>query len=202
MSDFSNIDIGYLMPGDILVSTTNATVSNIIRIGTHSIVSHAMLYVGEGKIIEAVGEGVNVNLLRNNIEAHGYRNVTAYRYPSLSTDKARLIVTYALRQKGKGYDYSGLIGGAENSDALLMRSYPSVAIILVPLALGGQMAVRHFANSGTFQNENKYFCSELVFESYLKSGIILINDPPHMSYPQQIIDLSNKGTLSYLGNIN
>jgi uncharacterized protein YycO len=202
MNTFSKLDISYLMPADILVSTTNAVVSNIIRVGTHSVVSHAMLYIGEGNVIEAVGEGVNINLLKNNIDSHGYRNVAAFRYPSLSMDNAKLIVTFATNQKGKGYDYSGVIGGAENSDVFAARSNPSTALLVAPAFLVGQLVVHHFASGGSFNNKNKYFCSELVFESFQKSGINLINDAPYMSYPQQIIDLANKGTLSYLGNLN
>ncbi len=202
MGEFSKLDLSYLKQGDILVSTTNAIVSTIIRTGMHSIVSHAMLYIGDGLVIEAIGEGVKINSLQNNIETHGYKNVMAYRYPSLTSNKATLIVSFAKRQKGKGYDFTGLAGAAESMDSLRMRENPMYATMFAPVAYGGQMIVHHFAKQGTFDNNNKYYCSELVFDSYLKSGIILINDPPYMSYPQQIIDLGNKGTLNFLGNFD
>ncbi len=202
MGTFNKLDVAYLKPGDILVSTTSATESSIIRMGTHSVVSHAMLYIGEGKVIEAIGEGVKIRLIEENINSRGYKNVMAYRYPSLSSNKAELMVGYATRLKGKGYDFKALVGVAESSDALLMRANPYMAAVLNPIGYGGQMLVHHFAQKGSFNDVNKYFCSELVFESYQKSGVILMNQPPHMSYPQQIIDLGAKGSLNYLGNLN
>lgn len=204
MSTFSLLDIRYLKPADILVSTTNALVSTIIRTGTHSVVSHAMLYLGEGKVIEAVGEGVKISELQNNINSHGYKNVTAFRYPSLSSEKAAIVVAYALKKNGKKYDYRGLIGGAENSDPLYVRSNP-IALATNPMTMisfGEQMIVRHFAQKGTFNDPDKYFCSELVFEAYERSNVRLISDPAYMSYPQQVIDLGNRGILNYLGNLN
>lgn len=202
MGNFHLIDIEYLKKGDILVSTTNATVSSVIRVGTHSIVSHAMLYIGDGEVIEAVGEGVKINSLHNNIITHGYRNVMAYRLPSLTSERAISVVNYALSQKGKAYDFGGLVGAAENSDPVFMRSNPVSSYILHPFAFPAQMGVHLLGRTGAFQDANKYFCSELVFESFERSGINLLGHPAYQSYPQQIIDLGNRGVLIYLGNIN
>ena len=47
-----------LEAGDLIVSTTAARVSRGIRTATSSPVSHAMLYVGNGQVIEAIQEGV------------------------------------------------------------------------------------------------------------------------------------------------
>lgn len=47
-----------LRPADIIVSTTGAAVSGVIRVGTGSPVSHAALYAGNGEVIEAIGQGV------------------------------------------------------------------------------------------------------------------------------------------------
>ena len=202
MGNFHIIDIEYLKKGDILVSTTNATVSSVIRVGTHSVVSHAMLYIGDGEVIEAVGEGVKINNLRMNISSHGYLNVIAYRLPTLTSEKANTVVNYALMQTGKAYDFGGLVGAAENSDPVFMRSNPVSSMILHPFAYPAQMGVHLLGRTGAFQDENKYFCSELVFESYEKTGVNLLGHPAYQSYPQQVIDLGNRGVLIYLGNLN
>ena len=39
-------------------STTDATVSELIRWASSSVVSHAILYVGDGQVVEAVADGV------------------------------------------------------------------------------------------------------------------------------------------------
>ena len=53
-----SIGVDALQPADIIVSTARHAVSYAIRAGTLSAISHAMLYVGNGKVIEAVGSGV------------------------------------------------------------------------------------------------------------------------------------------------
>lgn len=52
-----------LRPADIIVSTTNAADSAVIRAGIGSSVSHSMVYVGGGFVIEAVERGVLKNQL-------------------------------------------------------------------------------------------------------------------------------------------
>jgi hypothetical protein len=48
-----------LVPGDIVVTTTDAVISRKIRAATLSKVSHAMLYVTHSSVIHAVTEGVH-----------------------------------------------------------------------------------------------------------------------------------------------
>lgn len=51
------IDVNALRPADIIVSTTNAAVSAVIRAGIGSSVSHSMIYIGGSTVIEAVERG-------------------------------------------------------------------------------------------------------------------------------------------------
>lgn len=52
------LSISALRPADIIVSTTDAAVSAMIRAGSGSSVSHSMLYIGGGAIVEAIDAGV------------------------------------------------------------------------------------------------------------------------------------------------
>src|SRR5688572_11877595 len=52
------ISVNALRPADIIVSTTNARISAVIRAGIGSSVSHSMLYVGGSHVVEAIGSGV------------------------------------------------------------------------------------------------------------------------------------------------
>ncbi len=48
-----------LKAGDIIVSTTDQNISKAIRLVTKSEVSHAILYIGDNKVIESIEEGVS-----------------------------------------------------------------------------------------------------------------------------------------------
>src|SRR5262245_45280827 len=52
------LSVNALRPADIICSTTDAAISAVIRAGIGSSVSHCMLFVGGGFVIEAIGEGV------------------------------------------------------------------------------------------------------------------------------------------------
>jgi hypothetical protein len=52
------INVNALRPADIIVSTTDAAVSAVIRTGIGSSVSHSMIYIGGSTVIEAVERGV------------------------------------------------------------------------------------------------------------------------------------------------
>jgi hypothetical protein len=52
------ISVNSLRPADIIVSTTNAGISAVIRAGIGSSVSHSIIYVGGSTVVEAVGAGV------------------------------------------------------------------------------------------------------------------------------------------------
>src|SRR5690349_23199833 len=82
-----------LEPADIIVSTTKAAISGVIRIGTTSVVSHAALFAGGGEMIEAIGEGV----VRRSIEAGLADDALAvvYRHPDMKPAIARKIVDWA-----------------------------------------------------------------------------------------------------------
>jgi hypothetical protein len=53
------VKISALARGDIILTTTTAKVSKAIRFGTKSDISHAMICVQHGSVIDATGEGVH-----------------------------------------------------------------------------------------------------------------------------------------------
>ena len=48
------ISTAALQEADIIVSTTNATISQAIRAASGSVVSHAMIYAGNDQLLERV----------------------------------------------------------------------------------------------------------------------------------------------------
>jgi hypothetical protein len=58
------IDYSKLRKGDILLTTSTARISKAIRKCTKSDISHAMLYVANGSVIDSTGEGVHARNLQ------------------------------------------------------------------------------------------------------------------------------------------
>ncbi|GAA5785138.1 papain-like cysteine protease family protein [Chitiniphilus shinanonensis] len=172
-----------LQAGDIIVSTARHVVSYGIRAGTLSAVSHAMLYVGDGKVIEAVGDGVREVPLSSAIG--GALLAVAYRDPRVDNDKAAALVAYARGRVGNPYNYAGVAftgyrilnpGGAALIDALAR---------VLGLEVGQAGAV---------------YCSELVYDAFQDAGIPLSGTRPADSRPSDIVDLF--GTrLGYVGHL-
>lgn len=52
------INIDVLRPGDIILTTSNEKVSSAVRKATSSDISHAMLYVAAGSVMDSTGAGV------------------------------------------------------------------------------------------------------------------------------------------------
>lgn len=78
---------------DIIVSTTGASLSKAIRTATQSEVSHALLYVGDGLIVEAIGSGVDVRPIGDAlIDAN---LAVAYRHSGMTPGKAMIVRDYA-----------------------------------------------------------------------------------------------------------
>ncbi len=50
------INTDELQLADIIVSTTNARISQMIRAASGSVVSHAMIYARNNQVIEAIGD--------------------------------------------------------------------------------------------------------------------------------------------------
>lgn len=103
-------------PADIIVSTTRAGVSGVIRVGTDSPASHAALFDGGGMVIEAIGEGV----VRRGLAVALADDVLAvvYRSPKITDGIASAIVAFAASQVGKSYD---VLGAVLSVDPILCR---------------------------------------------------------------------------------
>lgn len=165
-----------LQVGDIILSTTAAWISKAIRGATSAPVSHAMLYIGDELVVEAIGGGVQVRPL-----ADAVRDATvavAFRFPGLTEDQALRAKDFAGRQLGHSYDYWGVVRQ-------------------LPFRLAGQL-IR--VNLGTSDNDS-FFCSELILAAYEAAGIQLTNIRPDRSSPGDLAELRLNHTLDYVGHL-
>jgi cell wall-associated NlpC family hydrolase len=183
-----------LAPADIIVSTTNALISRGIRADTRSSISHVILYAGTGQVVEAVQAGVVARSLNEALK--GATVAVAYRYRGLTPRQACIAITYARTKVGLKYDVGGALGGGA-------RANPAVCVVALQPALGifGAFSACGAAANGKWQNPNRYYCSELVLESFQKAGIHIVPVSPSVSVPEDIVGAYNRGVLEYVGHL-
>ena len=175
-----SIDVAALEPGDIIVSTASHPVSYAIRARTISAVSHAMLYAGDGMVIESVGGGVHEVSIE---EAIGPAILAvAYRHPQVTGDVAANIVAFARAQVGKPYDYTGV------GYNVLVRPVRAVVDWI--------RAKLNIDQDG----DAAFYCAELVYAAYANAGVPLSAESADFSAPADITDLAG-GTLQYVGHL-
>jgi hypothetical protein len=147
-----------LAPGDILL-TSIATVNSFgIRLGTFSPVSHAVLYLGDGQIAEAVGTGVRARPLAEVVDEE--QMVVAFRVPGVDEEGAARLREWAMSQVGTRYNTVGVL---LNAPFVLNRR-----LCELPLVPRGE----HFCMSGMAMvqlgasRNDQFFCSQFVLEAY------------------------------------
>jgi V8-like Glu-specific endopeptidase/cell wall-associated NlpC family hydrolase len=178
-----SIGVSALQPGDIIVSTTRQFVSRAIRLGTLSVVSHTMLYAGDGKVIESIGSGVREVTLAAAIDDAIL--AVAYRHPSVDAAKAAQIVAYARTRIGNPYNYAGV-------------AYQGYRILNpLPAAVIDAISRRLHVEVG---QAGAVYCSELVLESYERAGVPLTSTRPGQSTPSQVVNIA-RSNMSYVGHL-
>ncbi len=174
-----SIPVSTLQKADLIVSTTDAAISVGIRLATLSSVSHARIYVGNGRCVDATGHGVRVRALEAAIRDDGDTLCVAYRKPGLSSTQAQAACDFALAQVGKPYDYAGV--GAQA---------PGVRGSLIGI-------IAQIAGQG----EDRFFCSELVFAAYAHAGAPLDSVSAGNSSPSMVPGLWRRSRLTYVGHL-
>lgn len=178
------IEPGALKLADIICTTGAAKISKAIRAATGSLVSHSMLYSGGGKVIESVGDGVREVPLDDALAQASLAMV--FRPNNLQEATAHAVVNFAREQvkAGKQYDIRGIVAQAGYQ--------------LDRIFFSEEQAAR--ANLW-LQNEDKYFCSELIAASFLKAGHPLTQSRPAAVSPQTLVALGGTDVLTYVGHL-
>jgi uncharacterized protein YycO len=200
-----NINIWSLKKGDIIVSAGNGTVSGLIQTATGSSVSHAILYVGDGNVIEALGDGV----MPINSWEEAKKDTTlaiALTYIGISNKQRDEVVENAKQFRGLPYDKTGAVGAgmykprgrAARAGIIVGGCIVSVITCGVGLSadIFGQAAVAK--NASNADKDNQFFCSELVARAYQLAGLPLTTSEPSFTNPREI-RMSSK--LNYLGHL-
>jgi hypothetical protein len=135
------INDSILSRGDILLTTSTAFESRTTRYWTKSDISHAMLYVGSGSVMDSTKEGVHAR----NIQKLSYEDacaIYALRLATpIATDRVSAVIEYVRSSTGTTYSVADAVrtisnpksdGGAKQfCSRLVARAFDSVGIRLV-----------------------------------------------------------------------
>jgi hypothetical protein len=102
-----SISIAALRVGDIVVSTTKATVSRVIRAATKSDVSHSMIYVGDQQVVHAVSKGVVLETLTTAL--YDAILAVAYRHKHMTHTQGLRVRDFVGNQIGREYSVAGAL---------------------------------------------------------------------------------------------
>lgn len=182
-----------LRPADIIVSTTDASVSAVIRAGTGSSVSHSMIYLGGSFVIEAVDEGVVRRPLAVALKEAAL--AIALRRRNLTDQQRRAVIEHATRFMFRPYDKVGAAGSGTSlgRGSLLAAFGCGITLGLCALGIAGMADNAKPANA-----DRAFFCSELVARVFELAGAPVLSGPPSYTTPRQI---RMADTLLYLGKL-
>lgn len=172
-----SIESSELRPGDIIVSTGRGFTSGTIRTGTGSDYSHAILYIGDGRVVEAISEGVVERELSLPL---GEATLAVALRRRFMTDQARqFVVTSAREQRGKPYDYVGAAGAGltHKRGMLVALMFPRASYTLYLAAKQNALAENR---------DKKFFCSELVARCYELAGLPISGEEPSFTTPRAV----------------
>ncbi|MEE4621646.1 YiiX/YebB-like N1pC/P60 family cysteine hydrolase [Pseudomonas alliivorans] len=133
------IDSSKLLKGDIILSTSVEFQSKIIKFFTKSDISHAMICVANGSVMDSTGEGVQAR----NIDKMFYDDscaIYAYRLKQqLSPEKIQGLIDYVRSENGAPYTLAGAVGavvlpaikgtGMQYCSRLVSRAYASQGVM-------------------------------------------------------------------------
>ena len=196
----TKVDISDLRKGDIIVSTTDAGISGVIRAGIGADFSHSMLYKGSSIVIEAIADGV---VERSWSDASKDATLAiALRRRNMSDSLRDDVVKKAESFKGLKYDAVGAAGAGINKPrgaALSAVLFGGLSIFPLGSTASIITNVAIINNASDSNKDKAFFCSELVARSYQLIGKPLHDgvEPTFMN-PREV-RMSSK--LIYIGHL-
>jgi len=182
VADAAAIDAEALKPGDILLSADPTLPSASIRLMTLSPVSHAALYIGHGRVVEALSGGVRVRSLDELLDEAAL--VLVLRHPELTAEQAGQVVDYAVGKSGAGFSFVGMTLQLPFTISRRACELPLVSSTLRDVCLRGIAVLPKLA-----AQETRFFCSQLVLQAYRHGGLQLTGADPRRISPADILHM-------------
>lgn len=202
---FREVDETQLQEGDLLFSSSIGLKSLGIRLFSGSSVSHVAIYIGQGQVAEAVGDGVQIVSLED-ARTHSDK-LFALRMPGLTTEQTDKIREFAQQKAGSQYNYQGIV---EMMPFMLTKQLCSLNPFSKDFrqqCVQGLAAAQLRTPTGT--DESSYFCSQFVLAAFERagqpltvaaSGWVSPGDLLHMR-EGDIATMAPNESLSYVGHI-
>jgi len=155
------LGIEELRPGDILLHRGTSFVSRGIQLFDGSPVSHASLYLGEGRIGEAVAHGLVENDYRTSF--HGNEWVKAYRLVNAPADMSPVLrVARRYLDQGNRYGFEQIVILAVLSTTRKIKITPVLRRLLRTLLDAAAAELSALFRAG----KEPMICSEFVYRAY------------------------------------
>ncbi len=171
-----------LRTGDIILSAANGINSAGIRAITLSPVSHAALYVGNGLVIEAVGEGVRQRSIQEFVAEEA--TIAAFRHPKLDGIQAALMQKFAEKHVGTKYNTAGIVLQAPFTLERKLCELPIMPALVRDACIRGVAAIQ----LGPVPND-QFFCSQFIIEAYKAAGLPLTDADPRLVTPADLLHM-------------
>ena len=171
-----------LRQGDILLTSGTGLVSASIQLITIAPVSHAAIYIGDGKVVEAVRPEVRVRQLDEFMADE--KLVVALRYPGLSAQQARSISEYALSKSGTGFNFLGVTLHVPFAVKRVVCELPLMPSAARDACIRGIGMIHKLAAS-----EARLFCSQLVLQAFRQAGVPITDADPRLTSPADILHM-------------
>lgn len=176
------VNVEGLLPGDIILSSSNGINSIGIRLLTLSPVSHASIYTGDQQIAEAVGDGIRNRTVADLLAQEA--TVVAFRHPALRPEHADRIGKFARQQVGQQYNFVGVMLQAPFSIERRVCELPLVPSAIRDFCIQGVAAIQLGVG-----NNDRFFCSQFVLEAYRRAGLPLTDADPRLFSPGDLLHM-------------
>lgn len=182
-----------LRTADILVTTGRAFVSGVIRTGTGTDYSHTILYIGDGRIVEAISKGVVERDLSDALAETTLAVALRRRFmtPKTKTD----VVRFARGFTGRPYDSVGA-GGAGLAHKRGKLAGAAACAMSPAICVYGAYKVSQ--NASDKNKDKKFFCSELAARCFELASVPISKEEPSYMTPRSVRVAAN---LMYTGHL-
>lgn len=171
-----------LRPGDILLSSAPTFRSAAIQLVTVAPVSHVAVYIGDGKVVEAVPPAVRVRRVGELLVEEDM--VLVLRHPDLTAEQAQSMRAYSLKQVGTGYNS---IGVAMHGPFGILRRVCELPLMPSAVRDACIRTVGSVIHVGT--SDVQLSCSQLVLQAYRQAGVSITSTDPRLISPADILHM-------------
>jgi hypothetical protein len=171
-----------LADGDILLSSASGVGATGVRLLTLSPVSHASLYMGDGRVAEALTHGVQMRPIGTLMDEQS--TVVAFRHPAVRAEHVARMRAFVAETAGRAYDFVGVMLQVPFSVDRRMCEMPLVPDTLRDFCVRGIGSVQ----LGVLRND-RFFCSQFVLEAYRRAGLPLTDADPRLLSPADLLHM-------------